>query len=393
MQSARESWEQHRAALTPISLLVGLYGFVLALTGFKESWGLVFAADSSGGFVQRLLDASLATPFTALLSGVVITSLIQSSSATIALVVATIGSGVISVDQSVFLLMGANVGTTVTNSIVGLARAHRNEELERLVPAIVVDDVFKVLNVMLFFFVEISTGMLHGLASWIVGSLSHTSVFGSFLELFPDVIDKVTEPVTLGAIAVLSRFGMSPGVEALAAGFGFFLLLVMSLGLMGESLKRALHDQSRALLSRVFGGRMQAFMIGFGVCWLLQSSSVAVSLLLPLVGHSAVTLPTVYHYSLGAALATTCDPGQIVSYLKFGEVGLAAGVVHILLNVFGAILFLLVPGLRTAPLAFAESIGDLMCSRRHAAVWLAIYVGAAFFVLPMLVVLGVQLIG
>ena len=104
-------------------LFLGLYGFILALTGFKEAWSLAFSAQGSSEFVQGILDASLATPLTGLLSGIVVTSLIQSSSATIALVVAMVAAGAISLEASVFVLMGANIGTTITNTIVGLAHA------------------------------------------------------------------------------------------------------------------------------------------------------------------------------------------------------------------------------------------------------------------------------
>ncbi|MCG8413755.1 MAG: Na/Pi symporter, partial [Pseudomonadales bacterium] len=114
-----------RDVYLPCLMVVGLYGFILSLTGFKDAWALAFSTDSSGSAVQAILDASLSTPYTALLSGIVITSLIQSSSATIAIVVATVASGVISVGDSVFIMMGANIGTTITNTVVGLAYGHQ----------------------------------------------------------------------------------------------------------------------------------------------------------------------------------------------------------------------------------------------------------------------------
>ena len=391
LEVASAMLHRHRYG-TLLLLLVGLYGFVLSLTGFKEAWALAFSAQSSGSFVQSILDASLATPFTSLLSGIIITSLIQSSSATIALVVASVAAGAVTIGDSVFVLMGANIGTTITNTIVGLAHAHRRAEFDRLVPAILVDDLFKVLNVTIFFVIESLTGMLHRLSLAIVDYLTHISAIGRLLEGFPDLIDLVTEPATGFLISLVTLLPAGVGWQALLVGLGFFFLLILSLSLMGEVLEIFLHDRSRKMVASVFGGKLQAFAIGFGICWLLQSSSVAVSLILPLVGQLAVTLPTAYYYSLGAALATTCDPGQLLSYLKFGPIGLSAGMVHILLNVFGALLFLFVPGLNRLPIWLAERLSAHICRRQHAPLWLTGYVGVLFFGLPLLVITSVELL-
>ncbi len=374
-------WVEHKA-LTPLTLLVGLYGFVTALTGFKEAWKLAFSAEGSGSVVQAFIDTSLATPVTGLMSGIIITSLIQSSSATIAIIVATVAAGVISIEESVFILMGANIGTTITNSIVGLARVHKREEFDRLVPSIIVDDLFKVLNVLLFFTIEVFTGLLHTLSMNFVDYLAQLKTFDALLIGFPDLIDLAKEPATAMIMAWIIPLSDTVGIQALMAGLIFFMLLIGSLSIMGEALQLYLHDRSRKLISKVFSGRSMPLIIGFGVCWLLQSSSVAVSLILPLVGHAALTLPMVYHYSIGAALATTCDPGQLLSYLKFGPVGLAAGMVHILLNVFGALLFVFVPGLNRLPIYLSERLAAMMCRQRHAPALLTGYVLIIFFGIP-----------
>lgn len=375
-----------RDVVPALLLAIGLFGFILSLTGFKDAWALAFSTEASGSAVQAILDASFSTPATALLSGIVITSLIQSSSATIAIVVATVGAGVISVEQSVFILMGANIGTTITNTIVGLALSHQPDEFRRMAPSILVDDVYKILNVTLFFVIENATGLLHKLSVGFVAFLETSTAVSSALEGFPDLIDLITEPIVVGLVSAISLLPLSIGIHALLLGFLFFVMLVLSLSLMGETLEHYLHDRSREMLNRVFCGKYASFGIGFALCWLLQSSSVTVSLILPLVAQNAIMLPAVYYYSIGAALATTCDAGQIISYLKFGPLGLTAGMVHILLNIFGAVLFLTVPGLRSLPIAIAEHLGGMMCRYRHAPLLLVGYVGLLFFGIPLLVI-------
>ncbi len=381
---------QRREYYLPFLLLAGLYGFIVALTGFKEAWELAFSVDASSDLVQSLLDASLSTPYSALLSGIVITSLIQSSSATIAIVIATVASGAISTEDSVFIIMGANIGTTITNTLVGLAQGHQPEQFKRMAPAILVDDVYKILVVALFFLIENLTGLLHWLSVTLVGVIERNAFAGGFLNGFPDVIDIVTAPVTARLIQLVGLLPISNGYHALVSGLGFFALLVVALNAMGFALKDYLEERSRAIIRTALLGKPVAFGLGFALCWMLQSSSVTISLILPLVAQSAIALPTVYYYSIGAALATTCDAGQSISYLKFGALGLSAGLVHILLNVFGALLFLFVPGLKTLPLLIAEGLAEQMCRFRYPPLLLLGYVALLFFLFPMLVIATVK---
>ncbi len=369
-----------------LKLVIGLYGFILALTGFKTAWTLAFSAESSAGIVNDILNASLATPFTGLMSGVIITSLIQSSSATIALVVTTVAAGAISVEDSVFILMGANIGTTITNTIVGLAQAHKRERFDRMVPAIIVDDVFKFLNVLLFYIIEVTTGFLHGLSVSFVNSIQEISFVRDTLGGFPDVLDALTDPAAEPFLNLITSTSLTVGLQALAVGLAFFTLLIVSLGLISDSLEHILRSGSQELVDRVLNGKVTTFLVGFAICWGLQSSSVAVSLILPLVAHSAVGLPTVYYYSIGAALGTTCDPTQLLSYLKFGPVGLTAGMVHVLLNLFGAFLFLFLPGLNRLPIWLASRLAGYINAQQHAPALLIVYVASIFFGLPLLVI-------
>jgi sodium-dependent phosphate cotransporter len=355
---------QRREYYLPFLLLAGLYGFIVALTGFKEAWELAFSVDASSELVQSLLDASLSTPYSALLSGIVITSLIQSSS--------------------------ANIGTTITNTLVGLAQGHQPEQFKRMAPAILVDDVYKILVVALFFLIENLTGLLHWLSVTLVGVIERNAFAGGFLNGFPDVIDIVTAPVTARLIQLVGLLPISNGYHALVSGLEFFALLVVALNAMGFALKDYLEERSRAIIRTALLGKPVAFGLGFALCWMLQSSSVTISLILPLVAQSAIALPTVYYYSIGAALATTCDAGQIISYLKFGALGLSAGLVHILLNVFGALLFLFVPGLKTLPLLIAEGLAEQMCRFRYPPLLLLGYVALLFFLFPMLVIAAVK---
>lgn len=368
---------------SPLLLVLGLYLFLLSLTGFKEAWHLAFMNPQNEQWIKTILHNALESPFTGLLAGIVITSMVQSSSATIALVVATVGSGVIEVSHSVFILMGANIGTTITNTIVGLGYGKDSTDFKRVLPSILVDDIFKMLNVALFFTVEVMTGFLHKLSQYSVDFFTEGSGENSFLALFPDLVDIITKPVMNYTVLPLANALASPIMSAIIVGVTFFLLLIFALNMMGRSLENLLKDKSEAFLKKALSNRSQAFGIGLVLCWLLQSSSVTTSLIIPLVSQSIVTLPSVYYYSLGAALGTTCDPGQLLSYLKFGPLGLKAGAIHIFLNLFGVLIFALVPGLKELPQFIAAFLGNTMASRKKGPVYLIGYTLTVFILFPL----------
>jgi sodium-dependent phosphate cotransporter len=364
--------------------VLGLYLFVLSMSGIKEAWQLAFASES-GGALKTIVDLSLSSPIRGLSAGVLITSMIQSSSATVALIVTSVGSGVLSVEQSVFLVMGANIGTTVTNSIVALAHARRTEEFQRVVPAVLVDDFFKIFNIAIFFVLEISTGFLHRASVFIVDSMQALASADQALRLFPDVLDLATEPVVKTVVGGSQSIGLGTGAVAGFLFIFFFLVLISSLKLIADSMSRLFVDRSRQMVDRLFSKPGRSSFIGFATCWLLQSSSVAISLILPFVSQRMIRLKAVYQYSLGASLGTTCDAGQLLSYLKFGPVGLMTGGVHILLNAIGVTLFLLIPGLRDLPVWASRRVGEVICQSKGATLALIFYSAATFFALPVLI--------
>lgn len=371
--------------LPPIAL--GLYLFVLSLSGFKEAWEIAFAVEKNANVLQNILNESLSSSLTSLLAGVVITSLVQSSSATIALVVATVASGALSFDQSVFLVMGANIGTTVTNTIVAIAHGSREEEFRRTLPAVIVDDLFKIMNVGLFFILENTTGILSFLSKKLIKIVTGNEATSGLMNFFPDIIDTVTLPVIHLFISWSSVFASKGYILALFTGGCFFALLLMSLKLLSHHLEKVFKEYSASKVQKRFEKPAHAFAIGFVLCWLLQSSSVSISILIPLVAQNAIKIIDIYHYSLGTALATTCDPGQIISYIKFGPIGLQTGLVHILMNLFGVIIFSFIPGLRSAPVWTAEAVGKAVGKNaKQGVAYLILYVVVLFFAVPMLLI-------
>lgn len=93
-------------------LALFLYGMNLLGDGLSQA---------SGGRLERILEKLTSNPIKAVLMGAVVTGVIQSSSATTVMVVGFVNSGIMSLKQAVGIIMGANIGTTVTSWILSLA--------------------------------------------------------------------------------------------------------------------------------------------------------------------------------------------------------------------------------------------------------------------------------
>jgi solute carrier family 34 (sodium-dependent phosphate cotransporter) len=99
-------------------------------------------------------------PIAGLMVGVLATVLLQSSSTTTSLVISLVGSGVISTKQGIYFIMGANIGTTVTNTLVSCAHLGVADELERAFAGATIHDAFNYLTVAVLLPVEVATGYL-----------------------------------------------------------------------------------------------------------------------------------------------------------------------------------------------------------------------------------------
>jgi len=129
-----------------VLILIGaVYGFLLSINLLGDSLNLL-----GKGFITGLI-SSTSNPFIGLFIGILATSLVQSSSVTTAIVVAFVGTGTLSITNAIPIIMGANIGTTVTNILVSMAHITRRGEFERAFSAAVVHDFFNLLCVLVFF--------------------------------------------------------------------------------------------------------------------------------------------------------------------------------------------------------------------------------------------------
>ena len=141
-------------AMNIFFLLFNLYFFLVGLGLMGDSFK-VLAGKSAGNLFQ-----AADHPIAGLMVGILATVLVQSSSTSTSIVVGLVGSGVMPVRQAIYVIMGANIGTSVTNTLVSLGHAKEPLEYERAFAGATVHDMFNFLCVLVLLPLEALVGAI-----------------------------------------------------------------------------------------------------------------------------------------------------------------------------------------------------------------------------------------
>ena len=376
-----------------ILLLFGVFVFICSLEGVKDSFRLI--SHEWVGSLFSLIESRKA-PLTGLALGVLITSIVHSSSAVIATMMVSMAGLVASglplpsaLSFGIPMVLGANIGTTITKIMVAIAakRGMTESEFNATIPGVIVDDIVKSLNVGLFFLLEVTTGFLSSAVTQLAGFLTDLFKLKAFFAIFEKgVVDiLITEPITKPISKIVSGF-LGSGIGGLALFILWLLGIFLALYLLEESISSLIElprIEKRVLAT--FKSPIRSFSLGLGLTVLIGSSSAATSFAVPFLGTGMIGLEEVYPYVLGTALGTTIDPSQIYGYLAGGMVGMMLGLAHVLLNVSGVIVWLLLP-LRKVPIVLAKKIGAFIASHRRSHLYLIGYVLIFFYALPLAII-------
>ena len=354
------------------SFVFGLiYTFLVGVSSL-ESGIKVMGADT-----QESLFSSVSNPIAGLFIGILGTVLVQSSSASTSIIVGLVGTGALGVGDAVPMVMGANIGTTVTNTLVALAHMRQSEEFKRAFAAATVHDFFNLMSVCVLLPIELATGVLSTLAENISGKL-----VGSAGSEWKSPIKKwVKEPV-----GWLKDLGDAIGTKGNV--LGTFLVIVglviilLSLAYITKNMRQLVADRIEASLNKVLGtgAGMVAMILGLLITISVQSSSITTSIMIPLAAAGVVTLRNIYPVTLGANVGTTIT-ALLAALAASRPEALTVGIVHTLFNVGGIALLYPFPGVRDIPIRAAENLARIAVERRYIAI---AYVVIAFIVIPLL---------
>lgn len=361
----------------PQSFLVGTLPRVLALLfllySFLVSIGLLGKAFKlfGGGIVESMIqDAS--NPLIGLFIGILATTLVQSSSSTTSLVVALVGSGTMPVATAIPVVMGANIGTSVTNTLVSLGHLTRSREFHRAFSASTVHDFFNIMAVLILFPLQWSTNIL----GWGADVLSQAFQQVGGLS-FASPLKLATEPAVKGIVHLCNEQPVVLLVISLMILFASLRYLVVVLKSLVLAKIEALFDQV------IFRNAARAMFFGLLLTTLVQSSSITTSLAIPLAGAGILTLHQIFPYTLGANVGTTVT--AMLAALAVGEIApITVAFAHLLFNMLGIGLIWPLRPVRRIPIRLAEGLSDLA---QHSRLIPMAYIILCFYALPFVAII------
>lgn len=259
-------------------LAMFLYGMELMGDGLKLT---------SGETLKRIMEKLTRNAFTGMLTGMLVTAIIQSSSATIVLSVGLMSAGLLTLRQAISIVMGANIGTTVTAQIIRLM------------------DIDSSGNVILEFFK-------------------------------PTTLAPVTMVVGILLIMFIKKRG-TRGVGEIFMGFGvlFSGLLTMTSAVSPLAESQAFLN----ILTRFADIPVLGILTGLVVTVVVQSSSAVIGMLQALSSTGAITFDVAYPLIMGSNLGT-CIVTAFLCSINSTKDAKRTGVAHILFNVIGTVVFM-----------------------------------------------------
>lgn len=321
-------------------------------------------------FLQANIFTTTLDPFVGLFIGLLATAIIQSSSTTSTMMVAMVATGTLSIQESVPIILGANVGTTLTSTIVALGFISDKLAFRRAISAGIIHDFYNIVLVIVLFPLELYYGVLSNASLYFQELLLGNGQIGSNFrfEKFFDfginrlIVETINNQWLMMIIALIVLFG---SIKLLTS--------VIQKSIIGGSKNR--------LQSFVFEKPWKSFGWGVAITSAIQSSSVTTSLVVPLVATQKLKLKNVFPFIIGANLGTTITALLAASFSS--KIALSIALTHLIVNLFGAILFMSISKLRGLLIRFTKNFSVIITHRR--ALGLA-YVLLAFFLIPFLLI-------
>jgi sodium-dependent phosphate cotransporter len=358
---------------------IGVAFFVYLLLVGVGVIGDGFKWISGGAEGAEKIFAFASNPIVGVILGTLATALVQSSSTVTSVIVGLVAGGV-PVSIAIPMIMGANMGTTITNTIVSLGNIRDGGAFNKSFQAATVHDFFNLYSILIFLPVEMMfhplERMAGAMAGWFYGGAD-----ASVKDL--NFIGAITKPVSKEVVGIFKMLPDTVGaILTIVAGIA---LIIVSVLYLGKLLQRVMTGRARGMVNNSIGrGPLAGVASGTAITVLVQSSSTTTSLVVPLAGAGVLTTRQVFPFTMGANIGT-CITALLAATAVTGEyelVALQIALVHLLYNVFGVLLFLYIPWLKDTPIKSAQWLGNKTESNRA---WAFGYILGVFFMLPGIV--------
>ncbi len=366
--------------LKTIAIFAILYLFLISI-------GLIGAAfkGMGKGFAEELIQSD-AGPLIGLFIGILATSLIQSSSTTTSLVVGMVAAGAfgddprIAVAAAVPYIMGANIGTSITNTIVSLGHIVNKNEFRRAFSASIVHDFFNIMAVLILFPLERAFGVISNSANWMAELLVGTESF-----TFNSPIKMITKPTVVWIKDLFQQQDIinSNWLLLIVA----LLLLFFSLRYLTKFIRSLVMERLEAFFdTHIFKTALRAMFFGIFITVLVQSSSITTSLIIPLAGAGILRLEQIFPYTLGSNIGTTIT--ALLASLVSGTIApLGVAFSHLMFNVYGIAIIWPIENIRNIPIRLARWFSEKAVQNR---IFPLIYILVMFFIIPLTLIFFVR---
>jgi sodium-dependent phosphate cotransporter len=356
-------WRNLRYALyVSVTLLFFILGIEIIVSSLQN------AGEESINAILRATSNS----FTAFFIGVVVTAMMQSSSTTTAITVALVASGTIQIHSGVCIVMGANLGTTITSMIVSFGFISEKKEFKRAVSASGYHFFFNLFTILILFPLELYNQFLSRLSLTITKYFFSNSAPAALAEGVK--AGSLFDPINHLLQAVSPVFAVLFGLILIFSSILFFRRIISSL----------LKAQSPEAFSRFFfKNRVKSFIWGIITTAAIRSSTITTSVVIPIVSKRITSLKHASPFILGANLGTTITAFFAASLNQSNSNVMSIAMAHFLFNLIGVILFFPFPEIEKVVLFSAKSFAKI--SAAHKFVLLG-FILATFFFFPFLMI-------
>lgn len=356
------------------ALVVGLlYGFLVGVK-LLESGVKGLGSETAGGLFQGITN-----PLAALFVGILATVLVQSSSVTTATIVGLVAAGQLPMETAVPMIMGANIGTSVTNTIVSLAHARKNDEFRLAFSAATMHDFFNLIAVAILLPIELTTHVLQRtatrLAEMLPGGSDATfdSPIKGAVKWGASQVEHLIEPLVTSMTAL--------GVSLIVVGIA---IIFLTLTFITKNMKVLIAARiERSVNAALEKSSLVGLGVGVVVTVAVQSSSITTSILVPIVASGMLLVRNAYPITLGANIGTTVT--ALIAALATGSVdGMTIALVHLLFNTVAILIIYPWGKIRYIPVMLAEKLAEIAVTRK----WIAVaYTGIVFIAIPIIGIL------
>jgi len=342
--------------LKVLIVIITIYFFLLSIKLLGHSFKL-FGKE----FAEAMLETT-SNPFTGLIIGIVATSLIQSSSTTTSIVVGLVAGGVVNIENAIPIIMGANIGTTVTNTLVSMGHIGRKIEFKRAFAAGIVHDIYNISAVIILFPIELKYHLIQKTSTFL--NLKFSGIGG--MKMF-NPLKMILNPV----IASIDTIVISLPYKEIFLMLISIIAMFASLVFLIKTIRSLVLNKIEIIINKyLFKNDVMGLTWGMVMTFIVQSSSVTTSLIVPLAGAGIVSLRKIYPYTMGANIGTTGT--ALVAALATGNpVAVTVAFAHLIFNIFGIAIFY---PLKAIPLKTAELVSEFVSqSKKNLIIFLTGY--------------------